>query len=127
MSPSVLRVLVADDSEPVRRLLCQTLSALEGVEVVAHAADGAEALRQVEGTRPDVVILDLHMPRMSGLKALRLLAQAGTPPAVIVLSNETADLYRTACREAGAVHMFDKTTELDRVETALLGMARARA
>ena len=119
---SPLRVLVADDSAAVRHLLAQTLSSLDGVSVVAQAADGVEVLTQVEGVRPDVVILDLHMPRMSGLKALRLLADTGTQPAVIVLSNETAEMYRTACREAGALHVFDKTTEFELVEAALRGM-----
>ena len=120
-----LRVLVADDSEPVRYHLAETLSALDGVSVVAQAADGVAALHEIEASRPDVVILDLHMPRMSGLNALRVLNETGTRPTVIVLSNETAEVYRTACREAGAAHVFDKTTEIERVEAALLRMARA--
>lgn len=129
---SPLRVLIADDSEPVRRLLAQTVACLEGVEVVGEAADGVEALAQVEGVRPDVLILDLHMPRLSGLKALRRLneivpGEVGERPAVIVLSNETAEVYRTACHEAGALHVFDKTTEMDLVESALLSMARRQA
>lgn len=95
--------------------------------MVAEAADGVETLGQVREAAPDVVLLDLHMPRMSGLKALRQLRADGESVHVIVLTNETAELYRAACEDAGAQYVFDKTTEIGLVEAALLGMVRQRS
>jgi CheY-like chemotaxis protein len=89
------RVLVVDDSEVVRQLIRVNLE-LEGFEVVT-AADGAECLEVVRQVRPDVVTLDVMMPRLDGLKtAARLRADAGTAelPIAIVSACTPADLEK---------------------------------
>jgi len=68
-----IRVLIADDHLVVRRGIGALLSSLGGVEVVAEAATGAEAIREAQLTRPDVVIKDLQMPQMDGIEATRRL------------------------------------------------------
>jgi DNA-binding NarL/FixJ family response regulator len=63
------RVLIVDDNAKVRRELCTVLALTGDVEVVGEAADGQEAIRQVEALRPDVVVMDLEMPVMDGHEA----------------------------------------------------------
>jgi len=113
--PDPVRVLVADDSSLLRRLLRDAIEEVEGVEVVAEAANGAAALSEVEAHHPSVVVLDLQMPVMGGLSALQCLRAQGRDPRVIVLTNHADETYREACLEAGADHFFDKSSELDRV------------
>lgn len=71
MSTSSLRVLIADDSPVLRRLLRDAINEVDGVDVVAEAGDGVEAVRGVQTARPQVVVLDLQMPRKGGIQALR--------------------------------------------------------
>ena len=124
LRPSV-RVLVADDSPRLRRLLRDAIEEVDGVEVVAEAADGQEALHRVQACAPGVVVLDLQMPVMGGLLALQHLREAGRLPRVIVLTNHADVMYREACLEAGADHFFDKSAELDRVLDVLRDLAEA--
>ena len=122
LRPSV-RVLVADDSPRLRRLLRDAIEEVDGVEVVAEAADGQEALHRVQACAPGVVVLDLQMPVMGGLLALQHLREAGRLPRVIVLTNHADVMYREACLEAGADHFCDKSAELDRVLDVLRNLA----
>lgn len=114
-TPVPVRVLVADDSDLLRRLLCDAIGEVDGVEVVAEAADGAAALDGVAAHRPGVVVLDLQMPVVGGLAALQTLRAGGRTPRVIVLTNHADAVYREACLEAGADHFFDKSSEFERV------------
>lgn len=120
---SAVRVLVADDSPRLRRLLRDAIEEVEGVEVVAEAADGVEALRGIRACAPGVVVLDLQMPVMGGLAALQHLRKSGERLQVIVLTNHADAIYREACLEAGADHFFDKSAELDRVLDLLRDLA----
>lgn len=128
MPASPLRVLIADDSPVLRRLLRDAIDEVEGVNVVAEAGDGFEAVRGVQTARPQVVVLDLQMPRKGGIQALREILADPSPPCLIVLTNHPDDLYREACLTAGADHFFDKSGELDGVLDvlrALVGRAEA--
>src|ERR1041385_2301991 len=68
MAPPVLRTLIVDDEPVARKILRDELGPLEGVQVVGEASGGAEALRQIERLRPDLVLLDLEMPGISGFE-----------------------------------------------------------
>lgn len=68
-----LRVLIADDERPARAFLKSILAHFEDVEVVGEATDGADAIAQIETLVPDLVLMDLHMPEINGLAAMRLL------------------------------------------------------
>lgn len=122
---SAVRVLVADDSPRLRRLLRDAIDEVDGVEVVAEAGDGQEALHRVQAFDPGVVVLDLQMPVMGGLDALHHLRATGDRPRVIVLTNHADAVYREACLQAGADHFFDKSAELDRVLDVLRDLAEA--
>jgi len=102
-----LRVLVVDDSAANRRNVSTLLAEHPGIEVVGRAADGDEALRLCASLSPDLVTLDLQMPRMDGFTFLRLL-MATRPTAVVVISSQTAreDVFRAL--ELGAIDFIAK-------------------
>ena len=81
-----IRVLIADDYMPFRVMLRSLLEAQAGVEVVAEAVDGQEAVELAHDLEPDVVMLDLAMPRMSGWEAIPLLRRVAPDAKIIVLS-----------------------------------------
>lgn len=102
-----VRVLVADDQELVRTGLAMILDAQPGIEVVAQAGDGAEAVRTATRLRPDgldVVLMDVRMPGTDGLEATRQLAgpQVADPVAVVVITTFDLDEYVYAALRAGA-------------------------
>ena len=99
----VIRVLVVDDQSMIRGGFAALLDAQEGIEVVGTAADGAGITETVRTTRPDVVLMDIRMPRVGGLEATRaVLAMPGTPPKIIMLTTFDADEYVFAALRAGA-------------------------
>lgn len=107
---SKLRVLVVDDSAMNRRTLGDLLDAIGGVEVVGKASDGDEALRLTVALRPDLITLDLEMPRMDGFTFLRLL-MASRPTPVIVISGHAAKENVFRALELGAIDFITKPQE----------------
>jgi two-component system chemotaxis response regulator CheB len=102
-----LRVMVVDDSALNRRTIGDVLGALEGVEVVGKAADGDEALRLAASLVPDLITLDLEMPRMDGYTFLRLL-MARQPTPVIVISGSAGRDSVGRALELGAIDYVAK-------------------
>jgi DNA-binding NarL/FixJ family response regulator len=97
-----LRVVVADDQALVRTGFRMILTA-DGIEVVAEATNGAEAIEAVRRTRPDVILMDIRMPEMDGLEATRRLLTGTTgEPRVIILTTFDLDHYVYAALSAGA-------------------------
>lgn len=104
---SIIRVLVVDDSAFNRRTIIKMLEAVPGIEVVGYACDGEEALRKVFDLRPDLITLDLEMPRMDGFTFLRIvMSEAPTPVIVISSRAEDEDVFRAL--EFGAVDFIAK-------------------
>lgn len=97
-----VRVLIADDHLVVRRGIGALLASLGGVELVAEASNGAEALREAQLTRPDVAILDIQMPVMDGIEATRRLSVQQPDVAVLVLTMFDDDESVLAAMRAGA-------------------------
>lgn len=97
-----MRVLVADDHTMVRESLVAVLHAQDDVEVVAQASDGLEAVEKACQTRPDVVVADLSMPRLSGLEVVRRLREAMPGTRVLVLTMHQEDEYVLQAVRAGA-------------------------
>ncbi|HWH92831.1 MAG TPA: response regulator transcription factor [Baekduia sp.] len=99
---AAIRVLIVDDHAVVREGLRTFLSLQDGLEVVGEAADGAGALDAVATLRPDVVLMDLVMPRLDGVGAMRALRDAGATARVIVLTSFADDDRILPAIQAGA-------------------------
>src|SRR6185436_10968854 len=115
MSPPSIRVVLADDHRVVLEGLEQLLRSEPDIEVVASCIDGREALEAVHRFTPDVLVLDLRMPRLDGLGVLRALALEATPPAVVVL---TAGLDEQEVVEA--IHLGARGVVLKEMASRLL-------
>jgi two-component system, chemotaxis family, protein-glutamate methylesterase/glutaminase len=90
-----IRVLVVDDSALMRKLIPAILARDPSIEVVGTAMDGAFALKKIEELRPDVVTLDLEMPRMDGMETLRLIMQRGPIPVILFSTHSKEGAYST--------------------------------
>ncbi|MFB9248832.1 response regulator [Sphaerisporangium melleum] len=124
-----IRVVVADDQELVRAGFQMILSAQPDIEVVAEAADGAQAVDAARRLRPDVVLMDVRMPRMDGLEATRRLAGPGVTSPVKVLMLTTFDLddYVYEALRAGASGFLLKDLRRDDLVNAVRVVASGEA
>lgn len=102
-----VRVLVVDDSAYSRRSITRMLEGVPGIEVVGYAIDGEEGIRQVISLKPDLVTLDLEMPRMDGFTLLRILAGRFNLPVIVVSARSDAEKVFRAL-ELGAVDFVPK-------------------
>ena len=114
-------VLVVDDQAVFRAGLGMLLDTAPGVRVAGLAADGADAVRQAARLRPEVILMDIRMPGMSGIAATeQILAQAGEPvPKVIMLTTFDLDVYVYAALRAGASGFLLKEEEPERIIAAI--------
>lgn len=115
----VITVLIADDHPVYRDGLASLFDPLPGIEVVARAADGVEAVEQTLATRPDVVIMDLQMPRLNGVNATRqiLIDAPETGVLVITMSEDDSTLFSAVT--AGARGYLLKGADADEVVQAI--------
>lgn len=109
-----VRVLIVDDSAMLREGLTSLCSLLSELEVVGTAADGVEALEAIRNLQPDVVSLDIRMPRMSGIEVLKAIQRDRLTCTPIILSGMADEFSREKCLELGAKYVFDKGTELEK-------------
>ncbi len=127
MDDQPLRILVADDHLIVREGLRLILETAAGMELVGEAADGAEALRLAGELHPDVVLMDLRMPRMDGLTAIAKLQETQPEVAVIILTTYNEDDLILRGLRAGArgylLKDTSRTTLLDSIRAAARGEA----
>jgi DNA-binding NarL/FixJ family response regulator len=105
-----VRVLIVDDDALVRSGLTMMLGGADSVEVVGEAQDGSEVLGAIDRHRPDVLMLDLRMPKVDGLGALALLRGQPQPPAVIVLTTFDTDEHVLQALRQGAAGFLVKDT-----------------
>ena len=109
------RILVVEDSLQVRERLLEMLGEIQGVSAVALAQGADGAVRDILASRPDAVILDMRLAQGSGLDVLRAVHDAAPEIEVWMLTNFSAEPYRSACLRLGAAQFFDKSTEFDQV------------
>jgi len=119
IAEQAIRVLICDDHALFRRGLIMVLESEEGIEVVAEAEDGEEAVRKAESAAPDVVLMDVRMPRTSGIEATRAIA-ASVPAAKVLMltvSDDEEDLYEAV--KAGATGYLLKEISIEEVANAI--------
>jgi DNA-binding NarL/FixJ family response regulator len=97
-----VRVLIADDQDLVRAGFTMIIDSRDDLEVVGEAADGIEAVALARSLKPDVILMDVRMPRMDGIEATRRLAEAGNPARIIILTTFDLDEPVFAALRAGA-------------------------
>jgi DNA-binding NarL/FixJ family response regulator len=119
-------VYIVEDSASIRERLVDMLGDIEGVTVVGQADTPGEALEGILRTRPDSVVLDIHLVGGTGIEVLRQ-AHLQTPGTVfIVLTNYPNAQYRRICMEAGAAYFFDKSSEIAKVREVIEGLGSTR-
>ena len=119
----MIRVFLVDDQTLVRQGVRSLLALAEGIEVVAEASDGREAVARIPEVAPDVVLMDMRMPVMSGLEALQAMGRAGTLPPTIILTTFDDDQLVLAGIKAGAKGYLLKDVSLDQLVGAIRTVA----
>jgi len=118
------RTLLVDDQADLRRILRMGISRETRLHVVGEAADGVEALAIARAQKPDLIVLDVGMPRMDGLDALPLLKQACPDARIVVLSAYAEGIVGEAALALGANAYFEKGARMRDVVPRLLEIAR---
>jgi len=123
-----VRVLLADDQALVRSGFRKLLEGEAGIEVVAEAADGLEAIEKARLHRPDVVLMDIRMPRLDGLQATaRIFATTNPPPRILVLTTYDLDEYIFEALKAGASGFLLKDSPAEELVAAIHVVAAGEA
>ncbi len=127
MSDAVIRVVLADDHPVVRGGLRALLESLPTYDVVAEAVDGESAVREVQLTKPDVVLMDVQMPGVDGLEATRRIRAASPDVAVLVLTMFDDDDTVFAAMKAGAQGYLLKGAEQGEIDRAIRAVVAGEA
>ena len=114
-----IRVLIADDQPVVRDGLAILLGLLDDVEVVATAADGIEAVERAHSARPDIVLMDLRMPRLEGAEATRRILASAPDTRILVLTTYADDEFLFPALKAGARGYLTKDATAEEIEHAI--------
>ncbi|GGV79240.1 response regulator transcription factor [Streptomyces griseoloalbus] len=125
-APAPIRVVLADDERMVRTALRAILSAEADLEVVGEAATGAEAVAVVRELRPDVVLMDVRMPEIDGIRATeQILAGLDEPPRIVVVTTFENDSYVYDALRVGAAGFLLKRSDADALVGAVRLVARS--
>jgi DNA-binding NarL/FixJ family response regulator len=127
VAAGVIRVLLADDQRVVREGLGTLLGLLDGIELVGTAADGEEAVALAARHDPDVVLMDLRMPRVNGIEAIRRLRERGDRPRAIALTTYADDASVLGALRAGARGYLTKDAGAEEIRAAVEAVARGDA
>ncbi len=127
MATDPIRVLVVDDQAVIREGLAMLLRLMPGIELAGTGIDGNDALRQVAALDPDIVLMDLDMPRCSGIEATERLVASNARARVIVLTTYSDDTSVFDALRAGARGYLTKDADSDAIHDALTAVAAGEA
>jgi DNA-binding NarL/FixJ family response regulator len=119
-----MRLFIADDNVPFRTRLASILSGIKGIDIVGEAGDVPGAIEAIRRTKPDTVILDIHMPGGNGLDVLNVIKSSRSSPRVIMLTVGPRSEYETMSFLTGADYFFEKSSDLRRMARLLKSFAR---
>jgi DNA-binding NarL/FixJ family response regulator len=114
-----IRVLLCDDAEGFRALMRSSLAEDPAIEIVGEAADGVAGVEATAELQPDVVLLDMSMPRMGGLQAIPKMRRRAPSTSIIGLSSLSASRMAAPSIEIGAHSYLEKGTALDEIRAAI--------
>lgn len=123
----MIRIIIADDHRVVRQGLRFLLSQEADFQVVAEAADGISALESVRRHHPDVLLLDLFMPRLDGMAVLRAMQDEALDARVLVLTSSQNEDHLVEAVRAGALSFLPKTAGVDQVVESVRAAARGES
>jgi DNA-binding NarL/FixJ family response regulator len=118
-----IRLLLVDDEDLVRFGLRTILDLTDDIDVVGEASDGAQAVSAARALRPEVVLMDIRMPRVDGLAATRQILDQPDPPKVVILTTFHLDEYVYSALQAGASGFLLKDTPPRQIVTAIRAVA----
>jgi DNA-binding NarL/FixJ family response regulator len=122
----MLKILIVDDHQVVRRGLQMTIDAEKDMRVVGEAANGAQVLALIQKHKPDVVLMDLQMPEMNGVDALKQIRPAYPNLPILILTTFTDDAHVYAALRAGASGFLLKEMSGDDLVAAIRGAAQGK-
>lgn len=122
MADELIRVMVVDDHTVVRKGLCSLLTAKYGLDVVGEAADGVEAVDKARELQPDVILMDLIMPRKTGLEAIIEIKKENPRARILVLTSFSEDAQIAAAIKAGAMGYVLKDASPDELIHTIRGV-----
>ena len=120
-----MRVLVVDDYEPFRRFICSTIEQRSGLQVVGEASDGLEAVQKSQELQPDLIVLDLGLPKLNGIEAVRQIRKRSPASKILIVSQESSVEIAHEAFDAGVlgyvVKSYAGTELLPAVDSVLRG------
>jgi len=122
-----VRVLIVDDHLVVRAGVCNLLSGVADIEVVGEAEDGRQAVEEAKRCAPDVILMDLRLPRLSGVEATRQILAAQPGVGIVILTTADAEAEVLTAVEAGALGYVAKTSRKEELLEAIRSIARGDA
>ena len=126
MNAAAIRVLIADDQRVVRDGLSMLVGLIDGVEVIGTAGDGIEAVELASANPPDVVLMDLRMPRLDGAEATRRIRETLPDTQVLVLTTYADDESLFPALQAGARGYLTKDASAEEIEHAIRALVAGR-
>ena len=108
-----MRILIADDSSAILDRLVKMVSQIHNAKVVGLASNGEDAITSIQKLKPDLVILDLRMPKGNGFDVIRNIKRNNLSTTVLVLTSFATSQHRELCKQLGVEYFFDKTTEFE--------------
>jgi DNA-binding NarL/FixJ family response regulator len=108
-------LLIVDNSSLIIERLISLLKEADRIEKIFAATDYTGAINMLEKQRTDIVLLDIQLPGKNGIELLKYIVKHYPGTKVIMLSNLVSEYYQRLCREIGAVHFIDKSTDFDRI------------
>jgi DNA-binding NarL/FixJ family response regulator len=100
---SSIRVLVVDDFEPFRRLELSALQNLEGIEIISESSDGVDAIEKAQALQPDLILLDIGLPKLNGIEAGRRIREVSPASKIVFVSeNRSPEVAQEALNKGGA-------------------------
>lgn len=99
---NAIRILIADDHKDFRKVVCEFLSRLPNIVVVGEADDGVDVIEKLPACDPDVVLMDITMPRRNGLEATRIIKSRWPEKKVVIATMHDSEYYRSQAEEASA-------------------------
>ncbi len=122
----MIRLFVADDHTVIRKALCEMLEKKGEYQVVGQASNGEEALALIQNCHPDLIILDIQMPKLNGIEALKKLNEGPSAPPVVILSANDNETSVRAALQAGARGFLPKNVKEEELEFAIKSVIKGQ-